>query len=285
MDLPEQKFEKMRLTDLRQKKYSSQNISIFFSNVGRRTFNAKKEFRIFEYYSFAHLYAGEGVFIVPGNKPIPMKAGDSILITPGFLHYYGQKDDNSYFEEDNICFHGSMPEFLFESGLLKSGIIHLGAFRRILPIHELLQSANSLDNIKGSLAFAQLLVDLAETSSSVAQLDSRTTIDQLLYLIWQNPSKWWNVKEMAEFCSLDRDKFRTEFKRHTGILPKDYIDQFKINLAKSWLMKFDWNLEKISKNLGYMDKFHFSRRFKALNNLSPKKFKEAYEAKQNSDKA
>ena len=47
------------------------------------------------------------------------------------------------------------------------------------------------------------------------------------------------------------------------------MDHFKIDLVKHWLETFEWTIEQISRNPGYSDKFHFSRRFKALTGLAP----------------
>ena len=121
--------------------------------------------------------------------------------------------------------------------------------------------------------FQRLLLEIASEHGSPQQIERRSPIEQLLYRIWQDPSRWWTVKEMAQFCRLDCEKFRNAFLTHTGSLPKVYVDHFKIDLAKHWLETFDWNLEQISRNLGYTDKFHFSRRFKALTGLAPDHFR------------
>ena len=90
----------------------------------------------------------------------------------------------------------------------------------------------------------------------------------------------WTVEEMAQFCQLDRERFRNAFRAQTGSLPKAYVDNFKIDLARHWLETFDWTIEHISRNLGYTDKFHFSRRFKNLTGLAPDHFRRKVREKQ-----
>lgn len=246
-----------------------QNIFILYTNAGRESINKSEQLRFFEYYSLAHLYSGEGILEIPGKAPIPLKAGQAILISPGFIHYYGQTKNQKFFE-DNICFYGPLADFLFEKNYLSNGIVEIGQFRELLPICELASSKDMLERIKGCLLFQQLLIKFAENSKKHdANLVTVTDIDQLLYYIWQNPAKWWTVSEMAEYCNMNSERFRTQFFKKMNIRPKDYVDNYKIDLAKNWLAQSNWTIEHISTNLGYSDKFHFSRRFKALVGVSP----------------
>lgn len=274
--LPEYKnrrYQEMTTSGLARRKKFSSGLDILYSNVGRNTRRQVQRLRFFEYYSFAHLYHGSGIFLIPGSKPIDLCAGDAILIAPGFLHYYGPCDDQVGFEEDNICFFGELPDFLFANGYLQSRIFSLGKNRLLEPVHVRLNSEDPLEQLHGVLDFQRLLLNLAAEHGSPLQIERRSPIEQLLYGIWQNPARWWTVKEMAQFCQLDCEKFRCAFREHTGSLPKTYVDHFKIDLAKHWLETFDWTIEQISRNLGYSDKFHFSRRFKALTGLAPDHFR------------
>lgn len=267
------RYHEMTASGLARQKKIGSDIEILYSNIGRNTRRQEQQLRFFEYYSFAHLYHGSGKFLIPGSQPIELHAGDAILIAPGFLHYYGPRDDREGFEEDNICFFGELPDFLFANGYLQSRIFSLGTIRILEPIHIRLNSEDPLEQLHGVLDFQRLLLEIASEHGSPQQIERRSPIEQLLYRIWQDPSRWWTVKEMAQFCRLDCEKFRNAFLTHTGSLPKVYVDHFKIDLAKHWLETFDWNLEQISRNLGYADKFHFSRRFKALTGLAPDHFR------------
>lgn len=255
-------------------------MNILYSNIGRNTRQQSEQLRFFEYYSLAHLYRGSGIFLIPGGKPIELHAGDAILIAPGFLHYYGPCHDKAGFEEDNICFFGELPDFLFANGYLQSRIFSQGTTRILEPVHSRLNSGDLLEQLHGVLDFQALLLGLAAEHGSPQQIERRSPIERLLYGIWQNPSHWWTVEEMAQFCQLDRERFRNAFRAHTGSLPKAYVDNFKIGLARHWLETFDWTIEHISRNLGYTDKFHFSRRFKNLTGLAPDHFRRKVREKQ-----
>ena len=116
----------MTASGLARHKTFSCGLNILYSNIGRNTRQQSEQLRFFEYYSLAHLYRGSGIFLIPGGKPIELHAGDAILIAPGFLHYYGPCHDKAGFEEDNICFFGELPDFLFANGYLQSRIFSQG---------------------------------------------------------------------------------------------------------------------------------------------------------------
>ncbi len=267
------RYHEMTASGLARHKTFSCGLNILYSNIGRNTRQQSEQLRFFEYYSLAHLYRGSGIFLIPGGKPIELHAGDAILIAPGFLHYYGPCHDKAGFEEDNICFFGELPDFLFANGYLQSRIFSQGTTRILEPVHSRLNSGDLLEQLHGMLDFQALLLGLAAEHGSPQQIERRSPIERLLYGIWQNPSHWWTVEEMAQFCQLDRERFRNAFRAHTGSLPKAYVDNFKIDLARHWLETFDWTIEHISRNLGYTDKFHFSRRFKNLTGLAPDHFR------------
>lgn len=58
-----------------------------------------------------------------------------------------------------------------------------------------------------------------------------------------------------------------------GLSPKDYLDHYKIRLAQEQLVATTCTLAEIAGNLGYLDPFHLSRRFKALTGLSPREYR------------
>ncbi len=74
---------------------------------------------------------------------------------------------------------------------------------------------------------------------------------------------------MSEYCNLSENHFRTLFKKRTGMSPKIYIDKLKNQKAKDLLITTNDNIAEIANQLGYLDPFHFSRRFKELTGYAP----------------
>jgi AraC-like DNA-binding protein len=91
-----------------------------------------------------------------------------------------------------------------------------------------------------------------------------------------NPEKWWTTGEMAEICLLSESQFRILFRRKTGMKPKEYIDRIKIQQAIKMLTTTTLPVRRIAKSIGYLDPYHFSRRFKHLVGISPDGYRKQY---------
>lgn len=106
---------------------------------------------------------------------------------------------------------------------------------------------------------------------------SESTLTQKFALltreIQRNPSRWWSVKEMAEYCNICESYFRSAFQKHTGLAPKLYVDKIKMGIAIEKLMQNKVKIYELAQLLGYVDQYHFSRRFKQIIGLSPQQYR------------
>jgi two-component system response regulator YesN len=58
--------------------------------------------------------------------------------------------------------------------------------------------------------------------------------------------------------------------------PKHYSDCLKMQIASERLLSTDFTLNLIADQLGYVDRFHFSKVFKRIKGLSPDLFRRQY---------
>ena len=100
-------------------------------------------------------------------------------------------------------------------------------------------------------------------------------LEQLLIQLKETPRKWWTVSDMAEMCDLSVDQLRRLFYQRTGVNPKLYRDRLKLNQAAAMLVNTERNISEIAEYFGYMDQYHFSRRFKAVMGMSPVRYRES----------
>ena len=89
------------------------------------------------------------------------------------------------------------------------------------------------------------------------------------------PEHWWRVTELAELIGVSADTLRREFLRVTGLLPKAYIEQFKLRQAAEMLLTGKLSVSETALHFGYRDCYHFSRRFKFVFGLSPANYRAA----------
>lgn len=232
----------------------------------------KMKERYFEFYNISHMFDGHGFYWTPQGGKQEVKAGQCVIVSPGFIHSYGGSND--FYVEDAICFYGPLADYLFKNKIIQNGIFERGKTRKLLPIIELAIDPAFKSQLQASVALQQLLIEIHSENKSLQKKGKYTEINDLVQLLKDNTSKWWTIEEMAEFCNLSEPQFRKVFKAVIGMSPKNYIDKLKIQQAAEMLSSGKMKINDLSKKLGYMDPFHFSRRFKELTGMSPEKYRE-----------
>lgn len=230
--------------------------------------------RTFNYYSLCHLIEGEGWYWTPGNEIRYLSAGDGIFSTPGFIQSYG--GHNSRFVEDFICFDGPIADFLFQSGVIRDGIIKVGKIRRLLPVIKEALNLSDSGQISANGTLQMLLYDLYRENLHEFNTQSQNGIDKLINRLSASSNQWWAVSEMADYCHLSENQFRRLFKTRTGMSPKHYADCLKMQIAAERLLSSKDPLDIIAEELGYADRYHFSKVFKRIKGISPNLFRKTY---------
>ncbi|MBE6378582.1 MAG: helix-turn-helix transcriptional regulator [Lentisphaerae bacterium] len=230
---------------------------------------AKALERRFEFYSLSHMYSGKG-WIKTGSRVQEISPGDSVLICPGDWHWYGAVEGNFYIE-DAVRFCGRIPDFMRKKGLLRSGIYPMGSVRKLVPLIELSRSPAPDSQLKSAIGLQQILMEMIN-SEQVAE-----PVESLLETIHNAPDNhWWSVGELAELRGVSIDRLRREFRKHTGVLPKHYLEHFKLRRAAEYLTAFSASVTETALHFGYVDRYHFSRRFKSVFGLSPEQYRKLF---------
>lgn len=82
-----------------------------------------------------------------------------------------------------------------------------------------------------------------------------------------------DIKQLASSIGYSADHFRVLFKKQTGISPKKYILNKRIELAKNQIIQNKISLTEIAQICGYDDYYQFSSLFKKHTGMSPIDFK------------
>lgn len=231
--------------------------------------------RYFEFYSVSHMHEGEGRLWLAPDREFDIKAGQCVVICPESLNRYGGFNGQRYVE-DSIRFSGPVADMMRKTGIIKDGVFEFGQARRLLPLIKLISDPAVDSQINANIAMQKLLVDIYNENKQQNVVKSDVVLDKLLETLKEQIDRWWTVSEMADFCSLSDDQFRRVFMKRTGMLPKIYIDRLKIHKAGELLMSNRFKITEIAERLGYVDQYHFSRRFKKITGLSPRRYRQAF---------
>ena len=86
--------------------------------------------------------------------------------------------------------------------------------------------------------------------------------------------KNFDLKYYAGVCNESVPSFIRHFKRQTGVSPMKYINNLKINIAKSFLSNTNLSVSEISFNVGIQNPLYFCNFFKKNVGISPTLYRE-----------
>jgi AraC family transcriptional regulator, alkane utilization regulator len=94
-------------------------------------------------------------------------------------------------------------------------------------------------------------------------------IGQVLNWLHAEPTYPWTVPELAKRLGLSRSALAHRFTQLLGQPPMQYLAQWRLQLASSYLQNTDEGLAKIATQVGYESEAAFSRAFKRYVGQSP----------------
>jgi AraC-like DNA-binding protein len=92
-----------------------------------------------------------------------------------------------------------------------------------------------------------------------------------LRAIHHQPEKNWTVDSLAQECGMSRSGFSAHFKKMVGDSVKNYLTQWRMNLAYHRLKQKSEPLIILAEAFGYQSEAAFSRAFKRVMGMSPGK--------------
>lgn len=226
--------------------------------------------RYFQHYSISHMYEGHGYLWIESGLECEIHPGDVILMPPNIINRYGGYQGKPFIE-DTITFSGPVADMLCNAGIIKPCVYHIGLIRRLLPIQEYLKNPSIDLQLKGNMELQRFLLDLYLAEKS--RKKTYPLVDTLIQCLKTYPERWWTMQDLADLCKLSKDQMRRVFFEQTGLTPKLYIDRFKLSQAGEELRSTNKSITEIAHRYGYLDQYHFSRRFKSLMGVSPGKYR------------
>lgn len=82
-----------------------------------------------------------------------------------------------------------------------------------------------------------------------------------------------NIQDLAEGIGYHPDYYSSLFKQQTGLSPKQYIIQKRIQTAKELLVNTNMSIAQISEACGFQFSSQFTRLFEKYEHITPKKFR------------
>lgn len=230
--------------------------------------------RTFPYMVITQMIAGRGIYWNAQCGAREIKPGQWISATSNYENsYFGYKAD---FIEDSIGFLGGTATVLARNGIIKNGLFDFGKERRLLPIIHKLRESTAAAFLEANAMLVSLLFEFHHATRETNPSPALTDFNRLLQEIKRHMNHWWTVAEMADFCNISENYLRRIFHENTGMSPKNYLDNLRMNRAAELLTGTERSIADIAGQLGYMDPYHFIRRFSQIMALSPARYRKNF---------
>ncbi|MGN0242538.1 MAG: helix-turn-helix domain-containing protein [Lachnospiraceae bacterium] len=120
----------------------------------------------------------------------------------------------------------------------------------------------------------ELLIDFKRGYDSTAQLISYDAfVENAIRDFKRHPEYNFSLKEYSKNHAINYHSFIRRFTNYTGISPRQYITNIRIEKAKSLLANNDFTIAEIAGFVGYQDALYFSRIFKKETGYSPSQYR------------
>jgi AraC-like DNA-binding protein len=221
----------------------------------------------------------EGSF---SKKKYCVSAEDFLIIHPGEIHSGNSMANRS------LKYHTFCPtEKFLRTALENSGLQTLPSFPPVIRnAGAIIEKFNSLVNISAAPADAffleQSLTDLLgalieKTGMATGMGDTRNVcrenIKRAKKFIEENYTDNFSLTELSRHAGLSTFHLLRSFKASIGITPQDYLNNFRVEMAKRKIGQ-KISLTQLAHYSGFYDQSHFIRHFKKINGITPSRFKQ-----------
>lgn len=237
------------------------------------------------HYLFHYVLSGTGILYADdskGNtKEYRIKSNQGFMIFPGQINTY-ISDKNLPWEYVWIEFDGlRVKEALDIAGLSCDSPVYHAKFKELretmvqemlyLTEHEEFSPFHLIGHLY--LFFDAMLQSITpEANTSQKRLQDYYIHEALTY-IEQNFQNDITVEDIAKICGLNRSYFGKIFKDSTGKTPQQFLLTYRMIKATELLKLTKLSIGDISNAVGYTNQLHFSRAFKNVYGIPPRKWR------------
>lgn len=232
-------------------------------------------------YQLILIAEGQGVFESETTGALNILPGSMLLLYPNEWHRYRPLKRTGW-KEYWIGFDGETARRLVEGSVFSLNQ-PLFLMRDFQEIQNLFDTAIGY-SIEEKIGFQQIVVGILfqlfghvhyNIKNKTRQSKSfMIQINRAKEIMQKNITEAMDTPRIAEQLNIGYALFRKKFKEFTGLSPKQYLMQLKLNRAKTLLLGTDLPVKSIAFETGYESIYHFSKVFKEKTGLSPTQFRE-----------
>jgi AraC-like DNA-binding protein len=234
--------------------------------------------RILNEYHLVLITKGNGSFESRSIGKRKITEGDAFLLFPGEWHRYKPSKKTGW-TENWVGFSGKIADIIIKRYFFKKENPFVSKFNNQLVV-SLFQKLCCLVEEEpfgfqrtASGICIQLLAEFCNSQLGSGLIE-KSPISRAKYIMNEKIDEEIDFKILANNLGISYSKFRSDFKRQTGLSPLQYFLLLKIEKAKSMLLSTNINSKQIAYELGFESDHYFCRLFKHKTGLTPKQFRQ-----------
>lgn len=237
------------------------------------------------HYLFHYIISGTGTLYTTASNGITnthqIKNGQGFMLFPGKICTY-VADNKIPWEYVWVEFDGlRVKETIELTGLRPDQPVYKALYKDIAETmkEEMLYIVNHKDESPFHLiGHLYLFIDSLVRSSTPAQIGKENSlrdfyIKEALSFIEQNFQNNISVEDIAAACGLNRSYFGKIFHENMGKSPQEFLIAYRMTKAAELLKLTELSIANIGNAVGYPNQLHFSRAFKNVYGVSPRKWR------------
>ena len=221
-----------------------------------------------------YVLSGSGTFIDQ-----PVSAGDGFLIKPSSLVFH-QASSNESFEHCWICLSGRKLKQMLDSCDL-SCESHIFSNPEAVNIAKMIKDAvfHDYTNQNLDLSLKSLIYKVLSFHKPQSDISSDQHVENSKYItlattfISENYSKPIRIADIAKSVNLSQNHLCKLFKKVLNCSIKNYLIEYRLNIAKNLLSQTDHSITEIANAVGFDDSMYFSQVFRKHINHTPTEFR------------
>ncbi len=100
-------------------------------------------------------------------------------------------------------------------------------------------------------------------------------LSRALQAMHEEPHRGWTVPELARLTAMSRPSFARNFERALGQTPMQYLTDWRLTLARDYLLSGELTLEQIGRRTGYTSTNAFAAAFRRYHGVPPGRWRQA----------
>ncbi len=220
---------------------------------------------------------GKGIYTVRG-KDYPVRAGQAFIIYPNEITVY-TADQEEPWRYYFFAFSGDMAEMLVPGmGFSPKRLVIPFAEEEVLSIIDesidIINQVSQADNILSLIQFFRIVSCFTRNNPQADSDEMKIShyVQEAVAYIESHYAENITVADLAEALAIDRSYLYRIFKSDTEMSPKEYLNTYRINVARSLLAETDLSVSQIALSVGFTSFSSFYRFFVRRFGCSPREY-------------